>query len=348
MRLIALVVSAVLATNAVAQTIPQWLMPSPWSIGITLAQWLSKDNGRKLFYVEVTAEGTDLEQARQSAFRMAVERAVGTVVVSETEVRNLRIRRDEIITYASGYVDDYELVQTQTLDNRTQVRMKVWVSHNKLANRLLNESRAAGQVEGGRISEQIRSLQHERQTGDQLLLTVLRDFPRRSFDVEMLPTRVTVDNQRTPWLAVRFNLKWNKDYIESLATAIRSINQRSNCGGWFQSECRAEVIIGGGGAVAYMDDQVAWNLFLKEMIMSRPKLEVRILDTNGQMRFRQCYGVKELDQSDYSPWRFADIESGRVRVNHWRSTVVETNLPLVNDARNLDRAEVRVVRGSEC
>lgn len=347
MRSIAFVLLIALAPVTLAQSIPQWLIPSPWSVGITLAQWLSKEN-RKIFYVEVTAEGADLEQARQSAFRMAVERAVGTVVSAESESHNARLRRDEIITYASGYVDNYELVQSQTLNNRTQVRMKVWVSHNKLANRLLNESRSAGQVEGGRIAEQIRSLQHERQSGDQLLLSVLKDFPRRSFDVEMLPTRVTVDRDRTPWLAVRFNLKWNKDYVDSLATAIRSINQKNNCGGVFQGDCRAETVIGGGGAVAYMDDQVAWNLFLREMVMSRPKLEVRILDTSGQLRFRQCYGVRELDQSDYSPWRFVDVESGRVRVNHWRNTVVETNLPLVNDPRNLDRAEVRVVRAQDC
>lgn len=338
---------AVIMTTAVqAQTIPSWAMPNAWSVGITLAQWIMKDR-RQVFYVEVTAEGADLEQARQSALRMAVERAVGTLVTSETEVRDLRIRRDDIITYASGYVDNYELVQSQTVRGRTQVQMQVWVSHNRLANRLLNESRAAGRVEGGRISEQIRSLQHERESGDRVLGSVLRDFPQRSFDIDLLPTQVVVDNQRQAWLNVRFNLRWNPRYLESLSIAVRAINQRNDCGSWWRV-CQAEAVIGTGDVTAYMDDQVAWNMFLREMISSRPQVQIAILDSAGQVRTRDCYSVKELDQSEYTPWRFVDVEPGRVRVNHFRSTTVTAHMPLVSDARDLDRVQIRVIRASEC
>lgn len=346
MRFASLVVALMLATTAQAQSIPTWAMPNPWSIGITLAQWMSKDL-RRVFYVEVTAEGADFEQARQSALRMAVERAVGTIVVSETEVQDLRIRRNEIITYASGYVDNYELVQSQTVRGRTQVQMRVWVSHNKLANRLVNESRAAGEVEGAKITEQIRSLQHSRESGDRVLLTVLRDYPRRAFDVDLLPTRVYIDAQRRAWLNVRFDLRWNPSYIESLGIAVRSINQRRDCDSWWRA-CRVQTVVNVGDAVAYMDDQAAWDLFLQEMITSRPQFEIRILGPGGDVRYRECHGVRELDQMDPAAWRFVDVDPGRVRVNHQRTSRVEANIPLVNDTQNLDRVQIRVVRSSEC
>lgn len=353
MRIVALIVASMLATSAMAQTMPSWLIPSPWSIGITLAQWISKDT-RKVFYVEVTAEGADLEQARQSAFRMAVERAVGTVVSSETEVQDMRIRRDEIITYASGYVDNYELVQTQTVDGRTQVRMKVWVASNKLANRLLNQSRADGAVEGGKISQQIESLQHERATGDRLLLSVLRDYPYRAFDVRVLPTQVIMDQNRNPVLQIITEVSWNKDYLASLATAVTSINQKQGCDRLFTPlHCdNVAVKIHAGGASAYMDDEVAWHLFHREMVISQPKFQVDIINTGRTMiLFRQCWGANELDQENYSSWRYVDVDAGRVRVNSGAKQRFITNLPISTIGampKDMDSVEVKIVRKSDC
>ena len=348
MRIPVMIFCAIMGSSALAQNqAAMLLMPSPWTIGITLAQWLSKDS-KKILYVEVTAEGADLEQARQSAFRMAVERAIGTVVASETESTNGRLGRDEIITYASGYVDDYQLVETNQVNGRTQVKMKVWVSHNKLANRLLNQSQTAGTIEGGKIAEQIRSVHHERTQGDRLIGTVLKDFPARSFDVVLRQTRVTMDPDRRPILHVEFDLAWNRHYIDSLAVAIKSINQRNDCGNWF-GDCRATTIIGGGGAVAGMDDSSAWHLMHGAMVISRPTILLRVLDTDNQVRFRQCVSVKELDHSDYAVWRYVDVEPGRIRVNHDRRKRITVPLDLSNiDAKNLDKVDIKVVRNSSC
>lgn len=348
MRWLALICTAVISTSALAQSsVPSFLLPNAWSIGIALAQWMHKDT-KKVFYVEVVADGTDLEDARRNAFRMAVERAVGTVVASETHVTNSRIQRDEIITYASGYVDDYQLVATNHSNGRTLVQMRVWVSHNKLANRLLNRSQADGAVEGGKISEQIGSIQYERAQGDRLLGLVMRDYPTRAFDINLRPTRVTLDADRQAVLHVEFDLSWNRHYIDSLATAIRTISQRKDCGNWF-GDCRATTIIGGGGAVAGMDDSSAWHLMNQEMISSRPQILIRILDAQNQVRFRQCFGLRELDHSDYAPWRYVDAEPGRIRVNHQRSKMISVPIQVsAADARNLDRVDIQIVRQHKC
>jgi len=111
-RLLIAVSASVVLTSAQGVTIADALR-SPLGTGISVARWIYETASEKVLYVEVIGEGATVEQARQQGFRLAVEHAVGTVVSSETEVRNDRQVRDEIITYASGYVDRFEVVEQQ-------------------------------------------------------------------------------------------------------------------------------------------------------------------------------------------------------------------------------------------
>ena len=349
----AALVAAVFCSQAVAQSSAAAILkPSPWTIGITLIKWAMQDR-EKVLYIEVTAEGSDLDDARRRAFRMAVERAVGTVISAETETQNSRLARDEIITYASGYVKDYQLVETNVLDDRTQVRMKIWVSPNKLANRLLNQSRADGAIEGGKIGQQIESLQYERATGDRLLLSVLRDYPARAFDVRVLPTRVTMDQNRNPVLHVSVNLSWNQLYLDSLGTAVRAINQKQGCDRWFKPlECdRATVHINTGKGQAWMDDQTAWHLFLRETITSKPQVLLTFFDQHGRWLFKQCVGVNELDHVEYAPRHYIEVDAGRVLVNDGLKKRLGISIPIGTypiSPSGLDRVDARVVRNADC
>lgn len=351
--LAAAVMAAVFSSQALAQaSLIQMLKPSPWSIGITLIQWAMKDQ-EKVLYIEVTAEGSDLDDARRRAFRMAVERAVGTVISAETESRNSRLARDEIITYASGYVKDYQLVETNPLDDRVQVKMKIWVSPNKLANRLLNQSRADGAIEGGKIAQQIESLQYERATGDRLLLSVLHDYPYRAFDVRVLPTRVTMDQNRNPVLHVIIDLSWNQKYLDSMGTAIKAINQKQGCDSWLQpAHCQKSTVnIRVGDAQAWMDDETAWHLFLRETITTKPQVLLTFYDQGGRWLFKQCVGVNELDHVQYASRHYIEVDAGRVLVNDRMKKRIEIPIPIGTypiSTSGLDKVEAKVVRNNDC
>jgi hypothetical protein len=216
-RITAAVLTMAMTLHVMAST-PSWLMPNAWTIGIHLAQWIIKDQ-KKVYYVEITSQGRDFLEAREQAFRMAVEQAVGSVISTDTRVQLGRLQRDEIIVYSSGFVENYEQVDVRQLGSTVQIKMRVWVSHNRLADRLLSESRTAGVVEGGRISTQIESFQHGRSTADRLLATVLRDFPRRGFDLTVGTTRVIVDQQRRTQLQVPVTVAWNASCVAGPAKA---------------------------------------------------------------------------------------------------------------------------------
>lgn len=339
----------IVSTAALAQTqVIELLRPSPWTIGIALGKWMVKDQ-KKIFYVEVTAQADNLESARQSAFRMAVERAVGTVVSSEKEVVNYQLQRNEIITYASGYVDDYQLVQQQIVNNQTQVQMKVWVSYSALSDRLLNVSRVAGTVEGGRISEQIRTVQQERASADRLLSMVLSDYPRRAFNVVLEPTRVVMNSQRQGELQIPFVVTWNAHYIRSLNEAVQAINQKANCNSWF-SRCtgNSTISIAGQGA-SFFDDTAAYDLMHREMVISRPQLQILIQDQSGKVQFRQCVSAPELDYTGYAPGHFVELGGYKAMINvgyskQFTATIDLSTLP----TGTLDRVEISVIRSRQC
>ena len=73
------------------------IMPSPLGIILTVGQWIYNGT-EKVYYIEVEGEGPTPEEARLNGFRLAVEQSVGSIIASETEVRNERAIRDEIIS----------------------------------------------------------------------------------------------------------------------------------------------------------------------------------------------------------------------------------------------------------
>jgi len=349
-RLISAGLTALMLTVAspvTAATGLELFLKVPWSLGIHLYQWMNRDQ-KKVLYVEVMAEGADLEAARQSAFRMAVERAVGVIVSSETEVRDQKIRRDDIITYASGFVSDYKLVDQVQRGGRTWVKMQVWVSHSGLRDRLLNQSRGSGQIEGGRISEQIQSFQHSRQSGDRLLESVLADYPQRAFNIVMKPTQVVVDNDRRMFLIVPFDMTWNSNYVNSLKEAVKAINQRPDCNGWLSACNNLQGRIQVGDVTGYFDDQVAVLAMQRHMITSQPVLEATFFDAAGRAVGRDCWNLPELTQNDYAPRPFVDIGAGQATVwNRRVSAQLAVNLEAL-PVKNLDRVDVRAVRQAQC
>lgn len=352
-RLLIAVSAVVVVTAAQGVTIAD-VIRSPIGTGITVARWIYEASSEKVLYVEAIGEGATVDQARQQGFRLAVEHAVGTVVSSETEVRNDRQARDEIITYASGYVDRFEIVEQQRVGNRVLVNMKVWVKPSRIANRLLNRSATAGTVEGGRISTQIQTLQHERTSGDRLLKSVLADYPKRAFVIEMDRTQVIFDANRTGQLEIAFYLSWSRAYLESIAEALAAINQRSDCGGLFG--CRnvasqIDVVRPGFGSTTqtWFNDRVAEQMVRKEMIQSQPTIRIAILDTAGNEQFKQCFYAKELDHRDHSAWYYVNLDYNKVAINGQAVKRFNTYIDLSRlPTASLDQVKITIVRGPNC
>ena len=138
-----LIVAAVLAVSTAVHA----LNPS---VVITVGQWLIKSSDR-VYYVQVEGRGHTESEARRNGFALAVEQAVGTLVLSEREAVQQKLTRQEVTNYSSGYVDNFKILNKTIHGNEVTVTMDVWVAHSAIANRLFGRSEVAGQVDGARI-----------------------------------------------------------------------------------------------------------------------------------------------------------------------------------------------------
>jgi hypothetical protein len=178
---------------------------------------------------------------------------------------------------------------------------------------------------------------------------VLADFPKRAFDISLEPTQVLFDNNRKGVLRVPFHLSWNQGYVTSLSEAVSVTNQRADCGRSWLNKCQYVAVVHGGYASAYYDDTVAQDIMHREIIISRPLVQLSIRDTYGTVRYRECYSFPEIDHSRYSPWRYADIGPGIFTVNHRRTKRFEIDIDLsILPPAQLDRVEITIVRAREC
>lgn len=294
-------------------TVLAMIKPSPLGVVLTAGHWLIFSDNRRIYYIEVEGHGNTPTQARDNGFRLAVEQALGTLISSETEVVNGRMVRDEIISYAAGYVDRFTIMETATTaDGQSRVKLKVWVARSALADRLLNRTEKSNQVDGARASVQLQTLNQERITGDALLQQVLNDFPKRAFDIEFNSTDVIRQN-RASQMEVSFRVRWNQDYLRSLWTALEATSYRGN-----HSTSRVGVNSGslfGFGGHANYDDQQKYRMVVSTMVLTQPAVLVTVRGRGPDVLHRACYYYQELDHQP----RYNVTTERFVRVSNYES-----------------------------
>ncbi len=73
--------------------------------------------------VEVTAKGTDAKDARTMAKRDALEKAVGTEIVTNSQMTNMILTSDAIITSSKGYIASFNVIDEGPVDNGTMYQV---------------------------------------------------------------------------------------------------------------------------------------------------------------------------------------------------------------------------------
>jgi hypothetical protein len=88
--------------------------------------------------VEATGYGPSLETAQRAAQRAAIEKGIGQVVTSQTEIENFQTKRDLVLTHTEGAVKSSEIVgKTQGPDGVWEVTVKAVVSKAEIRQDLL-------------------------------------------------------------------------------------------------------------------------------------------------------------------------------------------------------------------
>jgi hypothetical protein len=261
----------------------------------TIGEWIFKGS-KKLYQVEVESQGSSLEDAKQNGFKIAVEQAVGALVLSETEIANQTVIRNDIIRYSSGMIEKYEIKNQSTAGSQVSLVMEVWVSDSRIADRLTIVGKADGVIAGDQIAVTERSHVNEKISGDRVIIAVANDFPKRAFEIEVKNTQ-TLRQGRDPQILVNVQLKWSKDYINSLIDALKITS--SGTPGFF-SNYASVIAVKRPGVFsdfykAGFDDKEKEDILQNRFIDYEPVVQITALGTlSSDVLIRNCYGVDRL------------------------------------------------------
>lgn len=348
-----------------AQTVGSILTPSPISVAITVGMWVTK-NRDKFYQIEVRSEAATFEQAKAEAFRLAVEQAVGSLILAESEMRDRTIQRNEIISYASGYISEFDITQREETGNRVRLTMKVWVAESRIANRLLNRSTTTNTIDPN-ASVRVETILQERYQGDRVLNAVLADFPKRAFDIELGVNTVSLNNQRRVKLNIPFKLKWNYDYLTSLYdSAYATRQERAAC--WIRSPECAKLqqtqstfsmsvkppqnwFMSWAGTVAF-DDSFKVQSMANTFIGSRPAVMLTLRDDMNNVVKKSCYYWPELDHNivhSYPSEYMFNMHNNNAGINgnfvlNGQIELDTQSIPLAK----LEKITLEVIKGNQC
>lgn len=171
-------------------------------------------------YIRVEGIGATAELAKQNAFSNALEQHLGALVVSERESHNLRLAKDEILVYSSGYVHAYRIISQDNDGTKVKVIADVSISSNKIKDRILSKSSSITVFDGSQHETQHKTFINQHAKGDLIWQNILNDYPIRAFNLEQKPYSFKVDNYRGPVISIPYKLTWNYNYLVSMRSAL--------------------------------------------------------------------------------------------------------------------------------
>lgn len=173
--------------------------------------------------IRITGIGITLDQAKNDAFRRAIELQIGTVIVSNFELSKNHVVRNEILAYSSGYVENFRILSTSQIGSHVYAELDVWVSTSKIANRILSSGVANKNVNGSLVNEQINTFLGTKQRGGELIKTTFLKFPQTTFDVNVKKYDFMHDAQRNVFVNLQYVINYNENWIAAFRETLTHI-----------------------------------------------------------------------------------------------------------------------------
>jgi len=311
--------------------------PSPLGAAILVLRSYIKEQ-TKAYYIQVESRADNFEKAKQQAFRLASEQVAGTVILSESELRNSKLSRDEIITYSSGLIDEYRIVSRDDGPSSVRLVVDIWIVESVMAQRLLARSATEKGINGPDLATRTDSILEERRRGDAVFRAVLQDFPRRAFDVKMSRPQITMDPNRNVVVFSDVEISWDKRYLAAVYDAAQKTGRKP---------CIWSCPRGPKFYIQGWEFDDIQKLQLVDSHISGANLHVKmeIVDVRGNTASKLCFHLGRL--SDLRMYGFGGNQlslwdvpyRGRVHTNLGQNTAMMSGL---------ENIRIEVVNGTQC
>ena len=243
--------------------------------------------------IQVNGEGTTFEEAKNNAFRTAIEYQAGTIVVSERDANNYKLVKNDILVYSSAYVSNFKVINTFKIDNRVHVVIDVDVASNKIADRILGAGSKPALLDS-KHNTQYQTYMEYKNKGDAILLSVLHDYPTKAFTITQGNHVLAVDVYRNGMLEIPFEFKWNYNYVAALNDTFSTLQDGSH-GLFTPSPGNITVMVKdpkdwvlGKKTVYKFNDVIVMEAVKDVFLHNQPRIQVKIVGRN-QVLFNTCY-----------------------------------------------------------
>ena len=178
--------------------------------------------------IRATGVAASFDEAKESAFKQAIENRIGVLVLSDREVQSYKLLKDEILTYSAGYVDDYNIISQDRAGAKWFVTVDVWVSSSKLTSRIISSKESDGKLNGKKASDTFVSYIKQKQQADRLTSKVLSGFPENAVVAKFNRTELKFDANRNAQVLIYFETSWNRSFLDSLMELLSLVQDGTN------------------------------------------------------------------------------------------------------------------------
>jgi hypothetical protein len=240
-------------------------------------------------YITVTGEGSSLAEAKENAFREAIQIKIGTIVLSGRESTLEKIKRDDISVYSAGFVTDYKTLLVNDLGKKVVVTLEVLVSETKLIEQTLNTGKTTKVINGDQSLVSINTFLKQKKQADNLLASVMTTYPKNAFTLKQSTHKILTDMYRNVIIEVPYSLEWNSAFVNSFSNAMTVV---SDTNGSTQSNRIPVVKVGSRSVIKINDINLIENTKDQLTLNNELRLKLDIKDGNFNSIFQTCYVPK--------------------------------------------------------
>jgi len=310
-------------------------------------------------YIRVIGEGNTIEQAKENAFRTAVQQRAGAIVLGERQSVSGKLTRDDISLFSAGYVDDFKIVDINQNGSTIKITLDVLVADSKILNQVLSTGKTNQNINGERAGTALNTFLDQKQKGDRVLDAVLKTYPKNAFKVEQKSYSLYVDSYRNTILEIPYSLKWNYDFIVSMNEAMTLVEDKVNIIGYLNqapsnviimAKNPKDFLIGSKNYYKFNDRILLDNI--KDSLLGENELRLMVLisGSSGDMLYRTCFTPITLVGRSPAFYGIGDpkvltIYGNQVETSSLNVLIAPENNFVIQYA---SRIEVSIVAAREC
>ena len=308
-------------------------------------------------YLRTTGVGNTYEEAKNNAFREAIEYQVGVVIASERESYNDKLIKNEILAYSSAFVDEYKIISQQNTGNKVQVVIDVKLSLLRLSDRILSKGKDSKNLDGAKHDTQYKSFLENKQNGDRILASILNDYPKRAYDIKQDNYVVKLDAYRNITLTIPYELSWNTNYVASLHDAIKIVSD-GKPSLWTAEKGIAQqypATVRVGSERYYFNEFIIPNKILDAMMdWNEVSINMEIKDLNNRTQYSECFQSTAVNRINKPFYNINYVKTINVGINQSANEnnkielKIHQNSKLSSIMQNLSTIELSVVPKKVC